>query len=207
MKWLIAVLAGFLVATGAWADEAVAPDVMVRNVTDDVLAIVRKDKDIQNGDPRKVVDLVETKVLPHFDFERMTSLAVGKDWRRASPAQRATLIDEFRTLLVRTYSKALTEYRNQTMTIKLQQMQPDRTEARVRAKVNQPGGKSILIDYDLEARDQAWKVFDISVDGISLVTNYRSNFAQEVSANGIDGLISSLRNKNQSDGASGSAKR
>jgi phospholipid transport system substrate-binding protein len=196
MKWLMMMLAGLAMSPVASADE-LAPDAMVKNVTDEVLAIVRKDKDIQK-DTSKAVDLVETKVLPHFDFDRMTALAVGKDWRQANPGQRKALTEEFRTLLVRTYSKALTEYRNQTMTIKLLRMQPDRSDARVRAKVNQPGGKAIEIDYDLEGQDHAWKVYDISVDGISLVTNYRSTFAQEVSASGIDGLIKSLHEKNQS---------
>jgi len=196
MKWLMTVLAGLMAWSTAIAGE-LAPDAMIKNVTDDVLAIVRQDKDIQAGDTRKTVDLVQTKVLPHFDFERMTALAMGKDWRRANAAQQSALVNEFRTLLVRTYSKALTEYRNQTMTIKLARMQPDGGDARVQAKVRQPGGKDILLDYDLESRDQAWKVYDISVDGISLVTNYRSSFAQEVSANGIDGLIKSLHGKNQ----------
>jgi phospholipid transport system substrate-binding protein len=207
MKKLITVLTCLLAMSGAWANDVVAPDVMVRNVTDEVLTIVRQDKDIQNGDSTKTVQLVETKVLPHFDFERMTALAMGKDWRRASPAQKSTLIEEFRTLLVRTYSKALTEYRNRGMTIKLLRMQPDSSDARVRAKVHQPGGKSIQIDYDLETSDHAWKVYDISVDGISLVTNYRSSFGQMVSANGIDGLIKSLHDKNQSRSASAAAKR
>jgi phospholipid transport system substrate-binding protein len=207
MKKLIAVLAGLLAVSGVWADEIVAPDVMVRNVTDDVLAIVRQDKDIQKGDSAKTVRLVETKVLPHFDFERMTALAMGKDWRRASPEQKSTLIEEFRTLLVRTYSKALTEYRNQTMTINLLRAQPDGSDARVRAKVHQPGGKSILIDYDLEKSDNAWKVYDISVDGISLVTNYRGSFGQEVSANGVDGLIKSLHSKNQGNADQASSRQ
>lgn len=207
MKKLIAVLTCLLAMSGARANDVVAPDVMVRNVTDEVLTIVRQDKDIQNGDSTKTVQLVETKVLPHFDFERMTALAMGKDWRRASPAQKSTLIEEFRTLLVRTYSKALTEYRNRSMAIKLLRMQPDGSDARVRAKVHQPGGKSIVIDYDLETSDHAWKVYDISVDGISLVTNYRSSFGQMVSANGVDGLIKSLHDKNQGRSASAAAKQ
>jgi phospholipid transport system substrate-binding protein len=206
MKWLMVVLAGLMTWSVAGANE-LAPDVMVRNVTDDVLTIVRQDKDIQKGDSRKVEQLVETKVLPHFDFGRMTALAMGKDWRRANPVQQTTLVDEFRTLLVRTYSKALTEYRNQTMTIKLLRMQPDGSDARVQAKVNQPGGKAVQIDYDLETLDHAWKVYDISVDGISLVTNYRSTFAQEVSANGVDGLIKSLHTKNQGATAAVSSKQ
>jgi phospholipid transport system substrate-binding protein len=197
MKWLIVMLTGLLVWSGAWADE-IAPDVMVKNVANDVLEIVRKDKDIQTGNTRKAVDLVEAKVLPHFNFVRMTSLAVGKDWRQASPAQQKTLIDEFHTLLVRTYSKALTEYRNQTIEYKPLKMQPGDTDVTVRTQIHQSGAKPVQIDYNLEKADGGWKVYDISVGGVSLVTNYRSSFAEEVSANGIDGLIKSLRGKNQS---------
>jgi phospholipid transport system substrate-binding protein len=197
MKWLIVMLTGLLVWSGAWADE-IAPDVMVKNVANDVLEIVRKDKDIQTGNTRKAVDLVEAKVLPHFNFVRMTSLAVGKDWRQASPAQQKTLIDEFHTLLVRTHSKALTEYRNQTIEYKPLKMQPGDTDVTVRTQIHQSGAKPVQIDYNLEKADGGWKVYDISVGGVSLVTNYRSSFAEEVSANGIDGLIKSLRGKNQS---------
>jgi phospholipid transport system substrate-binding protein len=196
MKRLFVILAGLLFANVALAEE-IAPDVLVKSVSNDVLEIVRKDKDIQSGDTRKVVELAEVKVLPHFSFTHMTRSAVGKDWRKATPEQQKALIDEFRTLLVRTYSKALTEYRNQTIDFKPIKMQPADTDALVRTQVNQPGGKPIQIDYNLEKTDQGWKVYDISVAGVSLVTNYRSSFAQEVSAGGIDGLIASLRAKNK----------
>jgi phospholipid transport system substrate-binding protein len=196
MKWLFAMLAGILVATGAWAQE-IAPDALVKTVTNDVLDIVRQDKDIQSGNTRKAIELVDAKVLPHFNFQRMTALAVGKDWRQANPAQQKALTDEFRTLLVRTYSKALTEYRNQTIEFKPLKMQPADTDVTVRTQVVQAGAKPIQIDYSLEKNDKAWKVYDISVAGVSLVTNYRGSFAEEVSANGIDGLLKSLRTKNQ----------
>lgn len=196
MKRLLAMLAGLLVMAGAGAQE-MAPDVLVKTVTNDVLEIVRKDKDIQSGNTRKAVELAEVKVLPHFNFTHMTRLAVGKDWRQASAEQQKTLIDEFRELLVRTYSKALTEYRNQTIDFKPLKMQPADTDVVVRTLVNQPGSKPVQIDYSLEKTDASWKVYDISVAGVSLVTNYRSTFAQEVSAGGIDGLIGSLRAKNR----------
>jgi phospholipid transport system substrate-binding protein len=128
----------------------------------------------------------------------MTRLAVGKDWRQANPGQQKALADEFRTLLVRTYSKALTEYRNQTIDFKPLKMQPADTDVTVRTLVNQPGSKPVQIDYNLEKTEQGWKVYDITVAGISLVTNYRGSFAQEVSAGGIDGLIATLRGKNKS---------
>lgn len=206
MKRLFVILASILAISSVGAQE-IAPDVLVRNVSNDVLDIVRKDKDIQSGNTRKAVELAEAKVLPHFNFERMTRLAVGKDWRQASPAQQKMLIDEFRALLVRTYSKALTEYRNQTIDFKPLKMQPADTDVLVRTLVNQPGSKPVQIDYNLEKVDRAWKVYDISVAGISLVTNYRGSFAQEVSAGGIDGLITTLRTKNKSGEASVAQKQ
>jgi phospholipid transport system substrate-binding protein len=205
MKRFFAILASLLVMTGAMAQE-VAPDALVRGVASDVLDIVRKDKDIQSGNTRKAVELAEAKVLPHFNFVHMTALAVGKDWRQANPAQQKTLIDEFRTLLVRTYSKALTEYRNQTIDFKPLKMQPADTDVTVRSQVNQPGAKPVQIDYNLEKTDRGWKVYDISVAGISLVTNYRGSFAQEVSAGGIDGLIAALRTKNKGSDSALAAK-
>lgn len=206
MKWLFAMLAGVLVTTSAWAQD-IAPDALVKTVTNDVLEIVRKDKDIQSGNTRKAIELVDAKVLPHFNFQRMTALAVGKDWRQASPAQQKALTEEFRTLLVRTYSKALTEYRNQTIDFKPLKMQTADTDVTVRTQVVQAGAKPIQIDYNLEKNDKAWKVYDISVAGVSLVTNYRGSFAEEVSANGIDGLLKSLHNKNQGGQAPAAAKQ
>ncbi|MBU1235759.1 MAG: ABC transporter substrate-binding protein [Gammaproteobacteria bacterium] len=196
MKRLLVFLAGLLAATFSIADD-IAPDALVRMVSNDVLEIVRKDKDIQSGDLRKAVELAEVKVLPHFDFAHMTKLAVGKDWRKATADQRQSLTQEFRTLLVRTYSKAFVEYRNQAIAFKPLKMQPADTDVLVRTVVNQTAGKPVQIDYNLEKTDQGWKVYDIAVAGISLVTTYRSSFAQEISTHGIDGLIASLRAKNQ----------
>lgn len=205
MKRLFALLAGLVIATGAGAQE-IAPDALVRGVANDVLDIVRKDKDIQSGNTRKAVELAEAKVLPHFNFSHMTALAVGKDWRQANPAQQKILVDEFRSLLVRTYSKALTEYRNQVIDFKPLKMQAADTDVTVRSLVNQPGNKPVQIDYNLEKTDRGWKVYDISVAGISLVTNYRGSFGQEISAGGIDGLIAALRTKNKGSEASAAAK-
>lgn len=175
-----------------------APDVLVKRVTNEVLEIVRKDKDIQSGDRRKVLDLVDAKVLPHFNFARMTQLAVARDWRAASPAQQRILTDEFRTLLVRTYSKALTEYKNQVIEFKPFSMKTDETDVKVRTQVIQSGAKPIALDYYLEKLPLGWKVVDIEVGGISLVTNYRESFASEVRSGGIDGLIKTLQTKNRS---------
>lgn len=200
MKWLIGMVAGLALATGVGAQE-MAPDTLVKDVTEDVLTIVRNDKDIQSGNTKKAIELVEAKVLPHFNFVRMTQLAMARDWRQASPTQQKTLIDEFRTLLVRTYSKALTEYKKQTIDYKPFKMQPTDTDVKVRTEIKQAGGKPIQLDYYLE-KQQGWKVYDIEVGGISLVTNYREFFATEVRNGGIDGLIKSLQTKNKSGEAS-----
>jgi len=198
MKSLFAFFSGLLIATTAMAQE-VAPDVLVKNVTNEVLDIVRKDKEIQSGNTKKAIDLVDAKVLPHFNFTRMTQLAMARDWRQTSPAQQKVLTDEFRILLVRTYSKALTEYKNQTVNFKPFTLKAGETDVRVRTEIKQSGaGKNIELDYFLEKSGAAWKVYDIEVGGISLVTNYRDSFASEVRNNGIDGLIKSLQAKNKS---------
>lgn len=198
MKSLFALFSGLLIATTAMAQE-VAPDVLVKTVTNEVLEIVRKDKDIQSGNTKKAIDLVEVKVLPHFNFTRMTQLAMARDWRQANPPQQKTLTDEFHALLVRTYSKALTEYKNQTIDFKPFALKAGETDVRVRTEIKQSGaGKNIELDYWLEKSPTGWKVYDIEVGGISLVTNYRESFATEVRNNGIDGLIKSLQAKNKS---------
>lgn len=205
MKWLIGMVAGFVLATGVGAEE-MTPDALVRDVTEEVLTIVRNDKDIQSGNTKKAIELVEAKVLPHFNFARMTQLAMARDWRQASPAQQKTLTDEFRTLLVRTYSKALTEYKNQTIQYKPFKMQPSETDVKVRTDIKQAGGKPIQLDYYLDKQPQGWKVYDIEVGGISLITNYRDFFSTEVRNGGIDGLIKSLQAKNKS-GEAASVKK
>lgn len=197
MKWLVGLMAGLAFAAGVSAEE-VAPDALVKSVTDDVLAIVRSDKDIQSGDHRKAIALVDAKVLPHFNFQRMTQLAMARDWRQTTPEQQKTLVDEFRTLLVRTYSKALTEYKNQSIDYRPLKMQPGDTDVKVRTDIKQPGGKPIQLDYYLEKQPQGWKVYDIEVGGISLITNYREFFAGEARKGGIDGVIKSLQAKNKS---------
>jgi len=201
MKSLFAFFSGIVIAATAMAQE-VAPDVLVRTVTNEVLDIVRKDKDIQSGNTRKAVDLVEAKVLPHFNFTRMTQLALARDWRQATAAQQKILTDEFHVLLVRTYAKALTEYKNQTVDFRPFTMKAGETDVRVRTDIKQSGaGKNIELDYYLEKAGAAWKVYDIEVGGISIVTNYRDSFASEVRSNGIDGLIKSLQAKNKSGDA------
>ncbi|MDA8258914.1 MAG: ABC transporter substrate-binding protein [Betaproteobacteria bacterium] len=198
MKTLFAFFSGLLIAATAMAQE-VAPDALIKTVSSEVLDIVRKDKDIQSGNTKKAIDLVEAKVLPHFNFTRMTQLALARDWKQASPAQQKTLTDEFHLLLVRTYSKALTEYKDQTINYKPFSLKAGETDVRVRTEIKQSGaGKNIEMDYYLEKSGAAWKVYDIEVGGISLVTTYRDSFATEVRKSGIDGLIKSLQAKNKS---------
>ncbi len=206
MKYLFALLSSLLFALAASAQET-APDALIKTVTNEVLDIVRKDKDIQSGNTRKAIELVEAKVLPHFNFTRMTQLALARDWRQANAGQQKVLTDEFRTLLVRTYSKALTEYKNQTIDFKPFAAKPGETDVRVRTEIKQSGaGKNIELDYYLEKSTGGWKVYDIEVGGISLVTNYRESFASEVRNNGIDGLVKSLQMKNKS-GEAASVKK
>lgn len=198
MKFLLACFSGLVITATAMAQE-VAPDVLIMNVTNEVLSIVRKDKDIQSGNTSKAIDLVETRVLPIFNFAHMTQLAMARDWRQASAAQQKMLTDEFRTLLVRTYSKALAEYRNQSIDFRAFAMKAGETDVKVRTGIKQPGGgKPIELDYSLEKSNAGWKVYDIEVAGISIVTNYRDSFATEVRNHGIDGLIKSLQAKNKS---------
>ena len=179
------------------AQSQVAADALVKTITQDVTAIVKQDKDIQAGDKKKVYDLVDAKVLPFFNFTRMTQLAVGRNWSKATPEQQKTLVGEFRTLLVRTYSVALTNYRNQTIDYKPMRAQPADTEVTVRTVVNQPRGDPVTIDYSMEKIADGWKVFDVAVQGVSLVTNYREEFANRVKDGGIDGLLKTLADKNQ----------
>lgn len=197
MKRLFSLLAGAFLLCGNAVSSQEPPDALVKRVTDDVLTIVRTDQDIQSGNTSKAVALVEAKVLPHFNFDRMTALAVGKDWRQASPEQKKRLSEEFRTLLVRTYSNALTAYKNQKIVYKPLKMQTGDTDVLVRTEIRQPGQQAVQLDYALETQNNAWKVYDVVVAGISLVTNYRENFAQEVRAGGIDGLIAAISAKNK----------
>jgi phospholipid transport system substrate-binding protein len=196
MQRLIFALTAFLLAPLALAQE-VAPDALVRSVSQEVLEIIRKDKDIQSGNTKRTMDLVETKVLPHFDFAHMTALAMGPNWRRATADQQKVLTDQFRTLLVRTYSTALSSYKNHTIDFKPLRAQPGDTEVVVKSEVKQPGQQAVTIDYSMEKTAASWKVYDVAVGGVSLVTTYRDTFTNEVRQGGIDGLIRSLSDKNR----------
>ena len=175
----------------------VAPDVLLKTVTSEVLAIIKQDGAIQAGNSAKVAELVETRILPHFDFARMTQIAVARNWRAASPEQQEALTSEFKTLLVRTYSTALSGYRDQVIEYKPLRAAPDATEVTVRSDVQQTGKERMTIDYDMEKMPTGWKVYDIKIAGVSLVTTYRDSFASRVREGGIEGLIKSLSDKNR----------
>jgi phospholipid transport system substrate-binding protein len=200
MKCLFSPLLGLglslLSVLPAFAQED-SPDALIKKVTEEVLTIVRQDSDIQQGNTDKAVALIETRVLPHFDFQRMTALAMGRDWRKASPDQQRQLVDEFQTLLVHTYSNALTGYKDQTVRYKPSVTPAGDGDTVVRTEILQSGGKPIQLDYSVEKSPDGWKIYDVIVAGVSLVTNYRDAFTQEVRANGIDGLIKMLSDKNR----------
>ena len=175
-----------------------APDALVKRVTDELLTLIKADKELQAGNQRKVVEVAEAKVLPHFDFARMTRLAVGRNWQQASDAQKEALVKEFRTLLVRTYSSSLSAYRNQTIEVKPSKVAAGDKEATVRTAVIQQGGPPIPIDYSMEKEAAGWKVFDVVIDGVSLVTTYRGSFNDQIQKGGIDGLVKTLSDRNRS---------
>lgn len=187
-------LAALLFALGAPAQGA-APDALVKSLVSEVIEVIR-----QNKDPRALVDLAEKKVVAHFDFKRMTQLAVGRSWSQASPTQQQALERAFRTLLVRTYSTALSQSSGQTkVDVKAPNLNPGDSEATVRTVVNEPGRKPFVIDYRMSLAAGGWKVYDVVVENLSLVTNYRSTFQSEVSRSGIDGLIKAIEAKNQKE--------
>ncbi|TMH89848.1 MAG: ABC transporter substrate-binding protein [Betaproteobacteria bacterium] len=177
--------------------EEIPPDVLVKSISEEVIAAVRHDKGIQAGDARKIAELVEARILPHFDFRHTTQIAMGINWRRATPEQQEQLTREFRALLVRTYSGALAGYSDQVIEFRPLRAQPGDIEVTVHSQVRRSGAEPIAIEYDLEKTGSAWKVFDIRVAGISLAATYRSAFAEEVRNHGIDGLISLLSSKNR----------
>ena len=188
-------IAAFVFASGAALAGPSAVE-LAKHITEQVISAVAEDPAIKAGDAEKAVRLVEERVLPYFNFRHMTALAVGRDWRGASEPQRTALTEEFRTLLVRTYSNALTQYDNQTIHFKPYRGRPDDEDALVRTEIRKPGAQPIEIDFSLEKISGDWKVYDVVVAGVSLVTNYRASFKQQIQTGGIDGLIKSLRDKN-----------
>lgn len=197
MKYgFLLIIIGFMfVGPGRAAD--LGPDALAKSVTDEVLAIVRADKDIQSGDRKKVLQLVESKIVPHFNFRRMTQLAMGRNWRQANAEQQKVLVDQFRALLVRTYTAAFTQYRNETVEYRQPRMKPGETDVVVQSFVNRPGGPPVAVDYSMEKTGEGWKVYNVKIEGVSLVENYRNTFNAEIQKSGVDGLIRTLTERNR----------
>lgn len=202
-SWLAAVMmTAAAVSMPALANDE-APDALVKRVSADVLAAIKADPAIQAGDVNRITALVDSKIMPHVNFARMTSSAVGRYWRQATPEQQKQLQDEFKTLLVRTYSGALGEVKDQTVTYRPMRSKPEDTEVVVRSEVRGKGDP-IQLDYRLEKTPTGWKIYDLNVLGVWLVETYRTQFAQEIGAKGIDGLIASLVQRNKSNTAKAS---
>ncbi len=176
------------------------PDALIQQVSTQVIDAVKADKSLQGGNIDKVMALVDTKVMPHVNFQRMTAAAVGRYWRQATPEQQQKLMAEFKTLLVRTYSGALREVKDQVVEVRPLRSRPEDTEVIVRTQVK-GSGQPIQLDYRLEKQPEAWKIYDVNVLGVWLVENYRNSFAQEISAGGIDGLIAKMAERNRSAAA------
>jgi phospholipid transport system substrate-binding protein len=194
---LISAFLGALVLLGtARAQEA--PDVLVKNVTLEVVDLISKDKEIKTGNRAKLIQVIDAKVLPHFNFTSMTALAAGQNWNKASPEQKKRLAEEFRTLLVRTYASALAAYSEQKLDFRPLRAKPGDTDVTVQVRVLQPGAQPVPIDYAMEKTSSGWKVYDVMVGGVSLVANYRTEFSNVVRQSGIDGLIKNLAAKNRS---------
>jgi len=198
MKKMLQLFVGFLMVGSMQAALAeIAPDEMVKKTADEVLTIIKQDKDIQAGNIAKITQVAEEKVLPNFNFDRTSRMVLGKHWRTASPEQKEAFKLQFRDLLIRTYASALSKYQNQTIEFKPMRMQPGDKEVVVRSEILQPGGQPIAVDYSLEKAGESWKVYDIVIEGVSLVTNYRGQFSEEVKRSGLDGLIQKLSEKNK----------
>ena len=187
----------WLLAAPAAQSQDVAPDMLIKNLSTEVIAEVRRDKGIQAGDAARIAALVDAKIVPHFDLRRTTQLAVGPSWRRATPEQQERLMQEFKTLLVRTYSGALASYRDQAIEFRSLRAAAGDTEVTVKSLIRQSGAEAIAVEYDLARVSAQWKIFDMRIGGISLVATYRSSFADEVRNHGVDGLIGLLERKNR----------
>jgi len=196
MSKLLAFFAALLFAGGAAAQQQLGPDQLVQKITDEVLAAIKSDKQLAAGDKQKAVKLAEEKVLPYIDFEQATRLAVGRAWREATPEQRKRLVTEFRNMLVRTYSNAIQAYEGQTLKVLPARGKQDPEETVVRTQFVRAGGQPLPIDFTMHQKDNVWKVYDITVEGVSLVMTYRSEFDAIVKQEGIDGLIKRLASKN-----------
>jgi phospholipid transport system substrate-binding protein len=206
-RFFSVMVAGLLALASFTAVAQEGPDQLIRRLSADVLDTIKTDKEVQAGDQRKVVAFVDGKVMPHVNFTRMTASAVGRAWRQATPEQQKRLQDEFKTLLVRTYAGALSQVKDQSVAVKPLRAAATDTEVIVRTEVI-GRGDPIQLDYRLEKTANGWRIYDLNVLGVWLVETYRSQFAQEINARGIDGLITALaeRNKASSGGAASARK-
>ena len=198
MKNMLALLTLTLLPAAAPAQNVVPPDALVKSVTQEVVELISKDREIKSGSRAKLVVVIEEKVLPHFNFTAMTALAMGQNWNKANPEQKKQLTEAFKTLLVRTYASALAAYSNQKFDFRPLRAKSTDTDVTVNVRVLQPGGQPVTLDYSMEKTANGWKVYDVMVGGVSLVANYRTEFANTVRASGIDGLIKDLQAKNAS---------
>jgi phospholipid transport system substrate-binding protein len=194
MKKLLMMLLTATISLSAFAQDKATPDGLIIATVREVLEIVKRDKSIISSKSR-LLELVDARILPHFDFTRMTQLAVGRPWRSATPEQREALASEFRAMLVRTYTKVFSTYLDPQVEVKSSRMLGD-DEATVRTVIRVSDGRVVMVDYEMRKTADGWKAFDVTVEGISLVTSYRSSFADEIKQNGIDGLIHALASKN-----------
>ena len=176
----------------------IAPDVLVKNVTLEVVDLISKDREIRSGSRAKLIQLIDAKVLPHFDFAAMAALATAQSWHKATAEQKKRLTEEFKTLLVRTYASALSAYSQQKFDFRPLRAKPTDTDVTVNVRVLQPGAQPVTIDYSMEKAAAGWKVYDVMVGGVSLVANYRTEFASMVREGGVEGLIKGLQAKNRS---------
>jgi len=200
MRKLLCILAAafHVLPVAAIAQVATPPDVLVKNVTLEVIDLIAKDREIKAGSRAKLIQVIEAKVLPHFNFASMTALAMGQGWNRATPEQKKRLIEEFKTLLVRTYASALSAYSEQKFDFRPLRAKPTDTDVTVQVRVLQAGMQPVPIDYSMEKTAANWKVYDVMVGGVSLVVNYRTEFNNAVRNSGIEGLIKELNTKNLS---------
>ncbi|TQV64899.1 MAG: ABC transporter substrate-binding protein [Halothiobacillaceae bacterium] len=201
MKRLQALFTALFLTLAVQAHAEVAPDALVKATSDQVLEAIKQNREQLKTDPNLVYRIVDERVLPHFDFEAMSKLVLGVNWRRATPAQQAAFIREFRSLLVRTYAKSLAEYDEQGIRYLPLRPEADPAEATVRTEIQPKAGPSIPVDYRLKKSGTEWKVYDVSIDAVSLVTNYRTTFNQDIQRIGMDGLIKQLQRRNAGDGA------
>ena len=204
MKIFLGFLTSFILSVGLMAGSVFAAemsaDELVKQTAEDVLATIKNDQDIQSGNQQKIFALAEEKILPNFDFERVCRMVLGKNWKSASPEQQAAFQKEFRSLLLRTYASALGKYKNQVIEYKPLRAEPGAKNVSVKTQILQPGGQPIAVDYSLVKADGGWKVYDIVIESVSLVTNYRSQFSNEIRTNGLDSLNKKLAEKNKAAG-------